>query len=149
VFVLVSGGVDSTVVYALLAKALPADRILGLYIDTGMMRKDESAFVEAELRKAKLPNLQCVDASDRFLKALEGVTAPEAKRRVIGQQFLEVQKEQVAKLKLDPAKWLLGQGTIYPDTIESGGKAGEEAGLFEPLTPPPYPKNTLETLLII
>ncbi|KAJ1446495.1 hypothetical protein M885DRAFT_625214 [Pelagophyceae sp. CCMP2097] len=127
VFVLVSGGVDSTVVYALLAKVLPADRVLGLYVDTGMMRKGESEFVEAELLKAGLPNLKCVDASQQFLSALEGVTAPEAKRRIIGQQFLEVQRAQCALLGLDPESWLLGQGTIYPDTIESGGKAGKAA----------------------
>ncbi|KAH8053845.1 GMP synthase [Aureococcus anophagefferens] len=102
VFVLVSGGVDSTVTYALLAKALPAERILGLYVDTGMMRKGES---------------------ELFLKALEGLTAPEAKRRVIGQQFLEIQRAQAKAYGLDPSKWLLGQGTIYPDTIESGGSA--------------------------
>ena len=127
VFVLVSGGVDSTVTYALLAKALPAERILGLYVDTGMMRKDESVEVEASLRAAGLPNLRCVDASKTFLDALAGVVEPEAKRRVIGQQFLEVQRCECAKLGLDPEKWLLGQGTIYPDTIESGGKAGKAA----------------------
>lgn len=123
VFCLVSGGVDSTVTYALLAKALPADRILGLYVDTGMMRKGESEVVESSLAAAGLPNLTCVNAADQFLKALEGLTAPEAKRRVIGQQFLEIQRAESAKLGLDPEKWLLGQGTIYPDTIESGGAA--------------------------
>jgi len=123
VFVLVSGGVDSTVTYALLAKALPADRILGLYVDTGMMRKGESELVATSLEAAGLPNLRCVDARDTFLKALEGLTAPEAKRRAIGQQFLAVQRDQCAKLGLDPEAWLLGQGTIYPDTIESGGAA--------------------------
>ncbi len=123
VFVLVSGGVDSTVTYALLAKALPPDRILGLYVDTGMMRKGESALVEESLQKAGLPNLRCVDASAQFLGALEGLTAPEAKRRAIGQQFLAVQRDKCKELGLDPEKWLLGQGTIYPDTIESGGAA--------------------------
>lgn len=127
VFVLVSGGVDSTVTYALLAKALPADRILGLYVDTGMMRKGESELVEASLEKAGLPNLKCVDASAQFLKALEGLTAPEAKRRAIGQQFLQVQRDMCKELGLDPEKWLLGQGTIYPDTIESGGAAKKAA----------------------
>ena len=109
--------------YALLAKALPADRILGLYVDTGMMRKGESELVATSLEAAGLPNLRCVDARDTFLKALEGLTAPEAKRRAIGQQFLAVQRDQCAKLGLDPEAWLLGQGTIYPDTIESGGAA--------------------------
>ena len=123
VFVLVSGGVDSTVTYALLAKALPAERILGLYVDTGMMRKGESELVSESLAGADLPNLKAVDASAQFLKALEGLTAPEAKRRVIGQQFLEIQRAQAKAYGLDPAKWLLGQGTIYPDTIESGGSA--------------------------
>ena len=132
VFVLVSGGVDSTVTYALLAKALPADRILGLYVDTGMMRKGESELVEASLEKAGLPNLKCVDASAQFLKALEGLTAPEAKRRAIGQQFLQVQRDMCKELGLDPEKWLLGQGTIYPDTIESGGAAKKAAVIKTP-----------------
>ena len=102
VFVLVSGGVDSTVTYALLAKALPPDRILGLYVDTGMMRKGESALVEESLQKAGLPNLRCVDASAQFLGALDGLTAPEAKRRAIGQQFLAVQRDKCKELGLDP-----------------------------------------------
>ena len=87
------------------------------------MRKGESALVEESLQKAGLPNLRCVDASAQFLGALEGLTAPEAKRRAIGQQFLAVQRDKCKELGLDPEKWLLGQGTIYPDTIESGGAA--------------------------
>ncbi|KAJ8603350.1 hypothetical protein CTAYLR_004269 [Chrysophaeum taylorii] len=118
VFVLVSGGVDSAVAFALIAKALPAHRVAGLYVDTGMMRKDETAKVKASLR-ALGGNLKFVDASDLFLKNLEGVTNPEAKRRVIGDTFLQVQKEECGFLS-DDTHWLLGQGTIYPDTIESG-----------------------------
>ncbi|KAH8046526.1 GMP synthase [Aureococcus anophagefferens] len=87
------------------------------------MRKGESELVSESLAGADLPNLKAVDASAQFLKALEGLTAPEAKRRVIGQQFLEIQRAQAKAYGLDPSKWLLGQGTIYPDTIESGGSA--------------------------
>ena len=123
VFVLVSGGVDSSVTFALLTKALGVDRVLGLFVDTGMMRKDEGSMVETELQKT-FPgaNLHYVKAEDEFLAALAGETAPEKKRRIIGQKFLDVQKVKVAEFGLNPEEWLLGQGTIYPDTIESGGK---------------------------
>lgn len=121
-FVLVSGGVDSTVVFSLLSKALPG-RVLGLFVDTGMMRKDEGVMVQSELEKT-FPgaNLHFVKAEEEFLTALEGETSPEKKRRIIGQKFLDVQKAKVAEFGLNPEEWLLGQGTIYPDTIESGGK---------------------------
>ena len=122
VFVLVSGGVDSTVVFSLLSKALPG-RVLGLFVDTGMMRKDEGTMVQTALEET-FPgaDLKFVKAEDEFLSALEGETAPEKKRRIIGQKFLDVQRDKVAELGLNPEEWLLGQGTIYPDTIESGGK---------------------------
>uniref|UniRef100_A0A7S3JT39 GMP synthase (glutamine-hydrolyzing) n=1 Tax=Aureoumbra lagunensis TaxID=44058 RepID=A0A7S3JT39_9STRA len=125
VFMLVSGGVDSTVAFAMIAKALPAERVRGLYVDTGMMRLDESRTVRESLEQAGLgAGLSCVDASERFLTALDGVTAPEVKRRIIGREFINVQRDECAKLlhENDEYEWLLGQGTIYPDTIESGGK---------------------------
>merc|ERR1712100_913437 len=62
-----------------------------------------------------------VDASETFLQRLKGVIAPEIKRRIIGETFLSVKEAECAKLGLDPNQWFLGQGTIYPDTIESGG----------------------------
>jgi len=124
VFTLVSGGVDSTVAFALIAKALPKDRVRGLYVDTGMMRLNETETVKSSLEKAGLgaDNLHFVDASSRFLEALEGATAPEVKRKIIGREFVNVQKDECAKLMQHDVQWLLGQGTIYPDTIESGGE---------------------------
>jgi GMP synthase (glutamine-hydrolysing) len=121
VFLLVSGGVDSTVAFALLNKALGPERVLGLHIDNGLMRKNESADVIEFMNKEGFRNLKVRDASADFLKALEGVHAPEAKRKIIGETFLTVKDDALAALRLDPKEWLLAQGTIYPDTIESGG----------------------------
>lgn len=121
VFLLVSGGVDSTVAYALLQKILGADRVYGLHIDNGFMRKNESRMVGEMLNAAGFNDLHVVDASEQFLDAVKGMTDPEEKRHAIGRVFLEVQKQEFAKLGLNDAEWILGQGTIYPDTIESGG----------------------------
>jgi GMP synthase (glutamine-hydrolysing) len=121
VFLLVSGGVDSTVAFVLLNKVLGKDRVLGLHIDNGMMRLNESQAVDAFLRKEGIDNLKTVDAGAAFLKPLEGVTAPEEKRKIIGDTFLEVKDQAIEDLQLNPDEWLLAQGTIYPDTIESGG----------------------------
>ena len=121
VFLLVSGGVDSTVAFVLLNKVLGKDRVLGLHIDTGTMRMNESAKVVEFLFAAGMDNLKVVDASDEFLKNLVGQTEPEAKRKIIGQTFLDVKDSETASLGLNAAEWLLAQGTIYPDTIESGG----------------------------
>ncbi|MFC1691181.1 glutamine-hydrolyzing GMP synthase [Nanoarchaeota archaeon] len=119
VFLLVSGGVDSTVGFVLLNKALGAERVHGLHIDNGFMRKDESILVKESL--AHYPNLHIYDASDEFLDSVKDVYDPEEKRKIIGKKFVEVAHEQLKNLKLDPNKWILGQGTIYPDTIESAG----------------------------
>lgn len=125
VFVLVSGGVDSTVAFALLTRALGRERVRGLYIDTGFMRKDESAEISAEImagfREAGFDNLTLHDAHELFYERLTGIVEPEEKRRIIGQTFLDVKDEIGKKLNLSPETWLLGQGTIYPDTIETGG----------------------------
>ena len=121
VFLLVSGGVDSTVAFALLNRTLGPERVLGLHIDNGLMRKNESADVLDFMNQEGFRNLKVRDASRDFLKALEGVHAPEAKRKLIGETFLTVKDEALAALDLNPAEWLLAQGTIYPDTIESGG----------------------------
>eukprot|EP01047_Picozoa_sp_COSAG01_P005452 COSAG01_NODE_186_length_22652_cov_7.562630_7_plen_326_part_00 len=109
VFVLVSGGVDSTVVFSLLSKALPG-RVLGLFVDTGMMRHNEGGMVKTALEET-FPgaNLHFVNAEEQFLTALAGETAPEKKRRIIGQQFLDVQKSKVTEFGLNPEEWLLGQ----------------------------------------
>lgn len=123
VFLLVSGGVDSTVAFELLNRALGPDRVLGLHIDNGLMRKDESAEVLAFMHAQGFDNLKIADATDRFLDNLLGLTEPEAKRKVIGETFLHVKDVAIAELNLDPTEWMLAQGTIYPDTIESGGTA--------------------------
>jgi GMP synthase (glutamine-hydrolysing) len=123
VFLLVSGGVDSTVAFELLNRALGHDRVLGLHIDNGLMRKDESAEVLAFMHAQGFDNLKIKDAADRFLANLRGVIEPESKRKIIGETFLHVKDAAIAELDLSPAEWMLAQGTIYPDTIESGGTA--------------------------
>ena len=120
VFLLASGGVDSTVCAVLLGRALGPERVHLLHIDNGLMRQDESASViEAFKGRGLGKNLHFRDASERFLDALQGVVEPEAKRRAIGQTFIEVFREEASRLDL--AGCLLAQGTIYPDTIETGG----------------------------
>lgn len=120
VFLLASGGVDSTVTAQLLARAVGADGLRLLHIDNGLMRKDESARVVGTFRSLGLDrHLAFVDASDTFLRALEGVVEPERKRRIIGDTFVEVFERQARALGLEGH--LLAQGTIYPDTIETGG----------------------------
>lgn len=121
VFLLVSGGVDSTVCLALLNRALGEEKVYGLHIDTGLMRKDESAQVMEALKTAGFSNLHIEDASEDFLVPLKGVVDPEKKRKIIGNTFLDVKEKKTGALDLNPDEWLLAQGTIYPDTIESGG----------------------------
>lgn len=120
VFLLVSGGVDSTVCAVLLGRALGADALHLLHIDNGLMRKNESSTVIQELKKRGLEkNLYHVDASDQFLKNLEGIIEPEMKRKIIGDTFIDVFRKEAERLNLDGC--ILAQGTIYPDTIETGG----------------------------
>lgn len=121
VFMLVSGGVDSSVAFALLNKALGPERVFGLFVDTGFLRLDERNLVEKSIKDAGFSNLHVEDASEMFFEKLKEVYAPEEKRKIIGDTFLEVQKKVVSDMKMNPDEWLLGQGTIYPDTIESGG----------------------------
>ena len=123
VFLLVSGGVDSTVCFLLLNRALGTDRVQGLHIDNGFMRLGETALVERLLRDEGFTNLEVVDASAEFLSAVEGIADPEEKRRCIGTEFIEVRDRVLERLQMDPEEWLLGQGTLYTDTIESGGTA--------------------------
>jgi GMP synthase (glutamine-hydrolysing) len=120
VILLASGGVDSTVCALLFRKAIGADRLDLLHIDNGLMRKNESAGVVDMLGGLGLgASLHHVDASDEFLTAIAGLTDPEKKRTAIGDTFLRVFEREARKLDLEHA--LLGQGTIYPDTIETGG----------------------------
>ncbi len=123
VFLLVSGGVDSSVAFLMLNRILGEDRVLGLHIDNGFMRLNETAIVRRLLADSGFANLHVVDASAEFLGAVEGVVDPEEKRRRIGAQFIHTRDRALAELKLDPEEWLLGQGTLYTDTIESGGTA--------------------------
>ncbi|MFH1720899.1 MAG: glutamine-hydrolyzing GMP synthase [Patescibacteria group bacterium] len=121
VFMLVSGGVDSTVCFSLIEKALGTENIYGLFIDTGFMRMDEGNEVEHALRSLGFNNLHTYNASKEYFEALEGVFDPEVKREIIGNLFIEIQRKVTNKLGLNPDEWLFGQGTIYPDTIESAG----------------------------
>ena len=120
VFLLVSGGVDSTVCFALLEKALGKERVYGLHVDSGLMRLDESRQVAETLAKAGFGNLHVADAQEKFLEALSGIVDPEEKRKAIGKMFLEVKEETMKSLGFGDEQWMLAQGTIYPDTIETG-----------------------------
>ena len=120
VFLLASGGVDSTVAAVIIGQALGPERLRLLHIDNGLMRKDESAQVLEMFRVLGLDaNLHFVDASETFLEALDGEIDPERKRRIIGDTFVRVFEEEAERLGIE--SHLLGQGTIYPDTIETGG----------------------------
>ena len=119
VFLFVSGGVDSTVTFAFLNEIIGPERVKGLFVDTGLLRENEVAQVEQSLR-AIGTDLTTLRSADIFLRNLAGKSDPEEKRTIIGHTFLDVQQAFFAEEKLDE-KWLLAQGTIYPDTIESGG----------------------------
>ncbi len=121
VFMLVSGGVDSTVAFVLLNQVLGTDRVQGLLVDTGMMRKEEVMMIGRAFEELGIDNLRIEDASLYFLKKLTEVYEPEDKRWIIGDAFLSVQKRVSEEMGLTIEDgWMLGQGTIYPDTIETG-----------------------------
>lgn len=117
VFFFVSGGVDSSVAYRLCLDALGPGRVHGAYVDTGLMREGETEFVRDAL------GVEVVDARAGFLSALAGAVEPERKRKIIGEQFVAVQNQVLQSGRYLEGDWILGQGTIYPDTIESGGTA--------------------------
>ena len=123
VFFFVSGGVDSTVACALCQRALGPERVQGVYVDTGLMREGETDSMR------RMPGLSVESAEDRFLGALAGVRDPEQKRHIIGEEFVRVQERILEARHLLDGRWILGQGTIYPDTIESGGT--EKAALIK------------------
>ncbi len=123
VFFFVSGGVDSTVAYTLCLRALGPDRVYGIYVDTGLMRKGETESVRKTFEELGAKNFLIDVAEQEFLAALEGVQDPEEKRRAIGEQFVRVQRRILTSQHFLDGHWILGQGTIYPDTIESGGTA--------------------------
>ncbi len=118
-----SGGVDSSVAAALIHKAV-GEQLTCVFVDNGLLRLHEREQVETTFRKNMGLKLVVVDASDRFMDALAGVTDPEQKRKIIGRLFIEVFQEEAAKLP--NAKWL-AQGTIYPDVIESAGAKTKKA----------------------
>ena len=116
-----SGGVDSTVAYTLCIRALGPGRLHGTYVDTGLMRDGETGFVSGIFESLGAASFAVEHAEDRFLDALAGVRDPEMKRHIIGEQFVEVQESILEGGHYLDGHWILGQGTIYPDTIESGG----------------------------
>jgi GMP synthase (glutamine-hydrolysing) len=122
-----SGGVDSSVVGALLHKAI-GDQLTCVFVDTGLLRLHEGDQVMATFARHMGVRVIRVDAEDRFLKALEGVSDPEAKRKIIGGLFIEVFDEEAGRLR--NARWL-AQGTIYPDVIESAGSKTGKAHVIK------------------
>ena len=121
VLLALSGGVDSSVVAALLLKAI-GDQLICVHVNHGLLRKGEPEQVVKVFKEELGANLIYVDASERFLSKLAGVSDPEKKRKIIGEEFIRVFEEEAAKL--DGIKFL-AQGTIYPDIIESGTKTSE------------------------
>ncbi len=125
VLLALSGGVDSSVVAALLIKAI-GKQLVCVHVNHGLMRKGESEQVIEVFGKELDANLIYVDATDRFLDLLAGVSEPEKKRKIIGNEFIKVFDEEASKLE---GISFLAQGTIYPDIIESDGvKAHHNVG---------------------
>ncbi|MBQ9072911.1 MAG: glutamine-hydrolyzing GMP synthase, partial [Muribaculaceae bacterium] len=125
VLLALSGGVDSSVVAALLLKAI-GDNLVCVHVNHGLMRKGESENVIEVFKNQLNANLVYVDATDRFLDLLAGVSEPEKKRKIIGAEFIKVFDEEAAKLN---GIGFLAQGTIYPDILESDGvKAHHNVG---------------------
>jgi GMP synthase (glutamine-hydrolysing) len=118
-----SGGVDSSVAALLVHRAV-GDQLTCVFVDHGLMRKDEGEQVIGAFRDTFKVPLVAVDAERRFLEKLKGVTEPEAKRKAIGAEFIRVFEEEAAKISASsPARYLV-QGTLYSDVIESGGGTG-------------------------
>jgi len=121
-----SGGVDSSVTAALLHKAI-GDQLVCIFVDNGLLRKNERQLVEATFRDHFKINLVTLDATQQFLGALSGITDPQQKRMIIGGQFIEAFKRGAASVQ---GARFLAQGTLYPDVIESGhGYAGTSANI--------------------
>jgi GMP synthase (glutamine-hydrolysing) len=122
-----SGGVDSSVVAALLHKAIE-DQLTCVFVDTGLLRQHEGDQVMATFAEHMGVKVIRVNAEQRYLDALSGITDPEQKRKIIGSLFIEIFDEEAAKIT--DAKWL-AQGTIYPDVIESAGSKSGKAHLIK------------------
>jgi len=123
----VSGGVDSSVAAALLHRAV-GEKLVCIFVDNGLLREREAQHVEKRFREAFHIDLRVVDASERFLTRLKGVTDPEEKRRIIGHTFVEVFRDAAAEI--DGAHFL-AQGTLYPDVIESAGASSGPAAVIK------------------
>ncbi len=119
----VSGGIDSTVAALLIHKAI-GSRLTGVFVDNGLLRLNESEEIEDMFKNNFELNFHRIDASEQFLSKLKGVTDPEQKRKIVGEEFIQVFTD-FAKQK-GPFKWL-AQGTLYPDVIESGVSKGPAA----------------------
>ena len=122
-----SGGVDSSVTAALIHRAI-GQRLTCVFVDNGLLRKNECEQVRETFEKNMGLKLIVVDAIDRFMNALAGVSDPEQKRKIIGREFVNVFQEEASKIK--NAKWL-AQGTIYPDVIESAGAKTKKAKVIK------------------
>ena len=122
-----SGGVDSSVTAALIHRAI-GQRLTCVFVDNGLLRKNEREQVRETFEKNMGLKLIVVDAIDRFMNALAGISDPEQKRKIIGREFVNVFQEEAAKIK--NAKWL-AQGTIYPDVIESAGVKTKKAKVIK------------------
>ncbi|MDG2020484.1 MAG: glutamine-hydrolyzing GMP synthase [Phycisphaerales bacterium] len=118
-----SGGVDSSVVAALLQRAI-GDRLTCIFVDNGLLRKNERELVETTFRGHFDIDLRVVDAADEFLEDLKGIDDPQEKRRRIGHRFITVFQQEARKVEAEPSRYgkarFLAQGTLYPDVIESG-----------------------------
>ncbi len=129
VLILISGGVDSTVVAGLFLKALHSDQVYLMYIDTGLMREKETDEVKKSLISLGAEHIQIIDASKRFLQELKGVSDPERKRKIIGDLFIKVQEQELPdEIGKD---YFLAQGTLYTDMIESGKGVGLKAKVIK------------------
>ncbi|WP_420855880.1 glutamine-hydrolyzing GMP synthase [Thermoactinospora rubra] len=118
-----SGGVDSAVAAAIVQRAI-GDRLTCVFVDHGLLRKGEAEQVERDFVAATGVKLRVVEAADRFLKALDGVTDPEEKRKIIGREFIRVFEDEQRAIMADGPVEFLVQGTLYPDVVESGGGTG-------------------------
>ncbi|MEV4317518.1 glutamine-hydrolyzing GMP synthase [Actinocrispum sp. NPDC049592] len=118
-----SGGVDSAVAAALVQRAI-GDRLTCVFVDHGLLRTGERTQVERDFVAATGVHLVTVDARERFLTALAGVTDPEEKRKIIGREFIRVFEQAARDIKAEGGVDFLVQGTLYPDVVESGGGAG-------------------------
>lgn len=119
----ISGGVDSAVTAVLVHEAV-GDALTCIFVDNGLLRAGEAKKVEDTLRKSFHMKIRCVDASPRFLSKLKGITDPERKRKIIGNQFIRVFDEEASKIR---GVAFLAQGTLYPDVIESTSFKGPSA----------------------